>query len=94
MTPRPKYLRRLRSSRREPLLVPFSEDLRVLTGISESSGGSHAGSDDRELREAWEALGSDVWVAFGDLERADVRIDSQGLLAISRRAMLGEDGEL
>jgi hypothetical protein len=91
MTPRPKYLRRLRSSRREPLLVPFSEDLRVLTGISESSGGSHAGSDDRE---AWEALGSDVWLAFGDLERADVRIDSQGLLAISRRAMLGEDGEL
>jgi hypothetical protein len=54
-----------------------------------SKGTTFAGSDVEE------GLGcDDVLLVFGLLERADVRTDSQGVLSISRRAMLGEDGEL
>jgi hypothetical protein len=52
------------------------------------SGGSHIVIDTEE------GLGNDVWLAFEPLEKADVRTDSQGVLAIKRRATLGEDGKL
>jgi hypothetical protein len=39
-------------------------------------------------------LGNDVWLDLGPLEKADVRVDNKGLLAINRWAMLGGDGEL
>lgn len=64
----------------------FLKDSVIFKGSG--SEGSHIGIDVEE------GLGNDVWLAFEPLEKADVRTDSQGLLAIKRRATLGEDGEL
>jgi hypothetical protein len=64
----------------------FLEDSVIFRGSG--SGGSHIVIDTEE------GLGNDVWLAFEPLEKADVRTDSQGVLAIKRRATLGEDGKL
>jgi hypothetical protein len=87
----------------------FLEDSLVSerSGGGGGRGGSLGGIDDKEglWSDVWlllqplerddkDGLGSDVWMLFEPLEMADVRTDSQGLLAIIRRAMLGEDGEL
>lgn len=53
------------------------------------SNGSFTGIDETDGE-----LGNDGWLDFEPLEKADVRIDNKGLLAINRRAMLGDDGAL
>lgn len=53
------------------------------------SDGSFTGIDEREGER-----GNDGWLDFEPLERADERMDNKGLLAINRRAMLGDDGAL
>jgi len=75
-------LRRLRSS------CEFSSD-DFTTGSFGLSEGTCTGIDETDGE-----LGSDGWLGFEPLERADVRIDNNGLLAINRRAMLGDDGAL
>jgi hypothetical protein len=82
MMSRLKDLRRPRSSRKS-----FSDDL--TTGHFGVSGGSFTGIDETEGER-----GIDGWLDFEPLERADVKIDNKGLLAINRRAMLGDDGAL
>lgn len=66
---------------------PSSDDF--TTGLFGLSDGSFTGIDETEGE-----LGNDGWLDFEPLERADVRIDNKGLLAINRRAMLGDDGAL
>jgi len=59
------------------------------TGLFGLSGGSFTGIDETEGE-----VGNDGLLDFEPLERADDRIDNKGLLAINRRAMLGDDGAL
>jgi len=75
-----KDLRRPRSSR-----GPSSDGF-TTTGLFGLSNGSFTGIEETE--------GERGRLDFEPLERADVRIDNKGLLAINRRAMLGDDGEL
>jgi hypothetical protein len=82
MMPRLKDIRGPRSSR------GYSSD-DFTTGFFGVSDGLFTGIDETEGE-----LGSDGWLDFEPLERADVRIDNKGLLAINRRAMLGDDGAL
>jgi hypothetical protein len=82
MISRLKGLRGPRSSRGSS-----SDDF--TTGFFGLSDGSYTRIDETEGE-----LGIDGWLDFEPLERADVRIDNKGLLAINRRAMLGDDGAL
>jgi hypothetical protein len=82
MMPRLKDIRGPRSSR------GYSSD-DFTTGFFGVSDGLFTGIDETEGE-----LGSDGWLDFEPLERAEVRIDNKGLLAINRRAMLGDDGAL
>ncbi|SRR6266436_3211860 len=59
------------------------------TGLFGVSEGLYTGIDETEGE-----LGIRGWLDFEPLERADVRIENKGLLAINRRAMLGDDGAL
>ena len=73
-------LKDLRRPRRPP-----SDDF-TTTGLFGLSDGSFIGIEETE--------GEVGRLDFEPLERADVRIDNKGLLAIIRRAMLGDDGAL
>jgi hypothetical protein len=77
-----KDLRRLRSS-----CESSSDDF--TTGSFGPSEGSCTGIDETDGE-----LGSDGCLGFEPLKRAGVRIENNGLLAINRRAMLGDDGAL
>ena len=79
---------RLNDLRRPPSSRGPSPD-GFTTGLCGLSDVSFTGIDETEGE-----LGSDGWLDLEPLERAVVRIDNKGLLAINRRAMLGDDGAL